>query len=287
MISVSPYHDAKTRTVTYLVADLDSKQCAIIDPVLDFDVTTGRVGMTHINNVLAQIDDEELELRFVLETHVHADHLTAASYVRENRNVPIVIGEGVSEVIKNWYEYFGFDSAILDAPDFDFLVNEQSTLRLGKESIKVIMTPGHTPSCVTYLIGDCAFVGDLMFAPQTGCGRCDFKGGSARTLFRSVKKLWDLDDDTRIYVGHDYPKVGQKVHHYATIKEHLKENVMVGQGISEDEFVKIREKRDAKLPPPKLLIPSLQVNLQAGRLGFSEKNGHEFLKIPLDLSDDT
>jgi glyoxylase-like metal-dependent hydrolase (beta-lactamase superfamily II) len=278
---ITAFFHEPTNTVSYLVADPASRAAAVIDPALDFDLASGEIGTASTDALLAVAARQDLEIRWVLETHVHADHLSGASVIKARTDAEIAIGEGISAVRVAFAGTFG-DSG---EGAFDRLLRDGDRLSLGELEIEVIATPGHTPACVTYRIGDAAFVGDTMFMPDYGTARTDFPGGDARQLFRSMKRILALPRETRLFMCHDYKAPSRDEFAWeTTVGEQIDRNVHVGGGVTEDAYVAMREARDATLPVPKLLYPSIQVNLRAGRLPQPEAGGQQFLKIPLSVS---
>ena len=278
------WFDEATNTVTYVVWDPATRHAAIIDPVLDYDHRSGRASHRAADTLLGFIADHELAVQWILETHAHADHLSAAPYLKEKTGAPVGIGEHITEVQRTFAPVFGLDDVSGDGREFDRLFRDGEMFPLGGLQVEVIHTPGHTPACVSYRIGDAVFVGDTLFMPDYGTARADFPGGDARRLYRSIQKLLALPDDTRLYLCHDYKAPGRD--HYAwetTVADEKSHNVHVGGGVDEDRFVAMREARDATLSAPTLLLPSLQVNIRAGRLPAPEDNGRRYLKIPLKL----
>jgi glyoxylase-like metal-dependent hydrolase (beta-lactamase superfamily II) len=279
--NITAFFHEPTNTVSYLVADPASRAAAVIDPALDFDLASGEIGTASTDALLAVAARQDLEIRWVLETHVHADHLSGASVIKARTDAEIAIGEGISAVRVAFAGTFG-DSG---EGAFDRLLRDGDRLSLGELEIEVIATPGHTPACVTYRIGDAAFVGDTMFMPDYGTARTDFPGGDARQLFRSMKRILALPRETRLFMCHDYKAPSRDEFAWeTTVGEQIDRNVHVGGGVTEDAYVAMREARDATLPVPKLLYPSIQVNLRAGRLPQPEAGGQQFLKIPLSVS---
>ena len=281
---IRSFFDEATNTVSYLVADPTTGAAAVIDPVLDFEPASGRISTASAEKLLAEAEKEGWCIRWVLETHAHADHLSAAAFIKEKTGALTAIGEGILEVQKVFGPLFHADDIEADGSDFDRLVADGERLELGTLDIEVIATPGHTPACVTYLIGDdAAFVGDTLFMPDYGTARTDFPGGDARQLYRSIRRLLSLPEDTRLYMCHDYKAPGRDSFAWeTTVGEERRSNPHVRDGISEDEFVAMREGRDAGLPVPKLLYPSIQVNIRAGRLPPAETNGRRYIRIPLE-----
>ncbi|MGD9814677.1 MAG: MBL fold metallo-hydrolase [Hyphomonadaceae bacterium] len=272
-----------TFTVSYLVWDPASKRAAIIDSVLDFDTKSGRTGTQSAEAILAAARAQGLTVDWLMETHAHADHLSAAPYLKRETNAPIVIGEHITAVQRVFKDVFNLDDVAADGAPFDRLVAEGDVLKLGELDIEVLHTPGHTPACVSYVIGDAVFVGDTMFMPDFGTARADFPGGDARTLYRSIRKLLALPPQTRVFLCHDYKAPGRDVFAWeTTVAEERARNVHVRDGVSEDAFVAMREARDKTLEMPALLLPSIQVNIRAGEFPPAEDNGVRYLKLPID-----
>ena len=274
--------DEATHTVSYVVWDPATCRAAIIDPVLDYDHRTGRVSHRSADDLLGFVADQGLSVDWVLETHAHADHLSAAPYLKEKTGAPIGIGARITEVQRTFAPVFGLDDVSGDGREFDRLFRDGETIALGGLQVEVMHTPGHTPACVSYRIGEAVFVGDTLFMPDYGTARADFPGGDARTLYRSIHRLLALPDATRLYLCHDYKAPGRD--HFAwesTVGEEKTRNIHVGGGVDETSFVAMREARDATLAAPVLLLPSLQVNIRAGRLPDPDRDGRRFLKIPL------
>ena len=279
---IQAFFDEPSNTVSYLIVDPSTRAAAVIDPVLDYNHRDGVVSTTSAKRILSEIKDAGLTLQWVLETHAHADHLSAAPFFRSTTGARIVIGEHITEVQRIFSKIFNLTDISCTGKEFDKLVRDGETFPLGNLHVSVMHTPGHTPACVTYRIGDTAFVGDTLFMPDYGTARADFPGGDARTLYRSIRALLALPPATRMFVCHDYKAPGRD--HYAwetTVANQLAHNTHVHEGISEDEFVRLREERDATLPAPELLLPAIQVNIRAGRLPQPEPNGVDYLKIPL------
>lgn len=283
MPEIKAFFDTATNTVTYLVWDGATRQAAIIDPVLDFDPAPARLSTKSADDVLAAAEAEGLNIVWALDTHAHADHLSAADYIRQKTGAKIGIGAHITEVQKTFRPMFGPTS---DAPDetvFDALFHEGDEIPLGNETIRVLHTPGHTAACLTYLIGDAAFVGDTVFMPDYGTARADFPGGDAHALYRSIRKLLALPPETRIFTGHDYLPKGRDTHAWeATVGEHRAANVHMHEGVSEEAFVAMRTARDQTLSAPRLILPSLQVNIRAGRLPPAESDGQTYLRLPVN-----
>ena len=274
--------DEATHTVSYVVWDPATRRAAIIDPVLDYDHRTGRVSHRSADDLLGFAAGQGLSVDWVLETHAHADHLSAAPYLKEKTGAPIGIGARITEVQRTFAPVFGLDDVSGDGREFDRLFRDGETITIGGLQVEVMHTPGHTPACVSYRIGEAVFVGDTLFMPDYGTARADFPGGDARTLYRSIHRLLALPDATRLYLCHDYKAPGRD--HFAwetTVGEEKTRNIHVGGCVDEASFVAMREARDATLAAPVLLLPSLQVNIRAGRLPDPDRDGRRFLRIPL------
>ena len=280
---VQPFYDPVSSTVSYVVHAGAGSACAVIDPVLDFDPRAGRTSRLQAERILDFIAAHSLVLAWILETHVHADHLTAACVLKSRAGGRVAIGAGVVAVQRVFGELFnvapGFPS---DGSQFDHLFIDDETFAIGDLASRVLATPGHTPDGVTYLVGDAAFVGDTMFMPDGGTARCDFPGGDARLLYRSLRRILDLPTATRLFVCHDYQPGGRPLAWETSVAEQRATNIHVRDGIDETAFVALRNERDAKLPPPALLLPAVQVNMRAGAVPPPEANGVSYLKIPID-----
>jgi glyoxylase-like metal-dependent hydrolase (beta-lactamase superfamily II) len=280
---VQGFFDPATFTVSYVVYDPATKRAVIIDPVLDFTPRNGRTSTASAAALLAYVAEQQLMLEYVLETHAHADHLSAAHYLHEKTGAPIVIGADIATVQSMFGPLFEADDVAPDGSAFDRLVTEGDNLPLGELSIEVLNTPGHTPACVTYMIGDAAFVGDTLFMPDYGTARTDFPGGSAVALYRSIRKILALPDETRIFVGHDYLPEGRTDYRWETsVAEQRCANVHAHDGVSETEFVAMRTARDKTLEAPLLILPSLQVNIRAGAMPPATAEGHVYLRLPVN-----
>src|SRR4051812_20624922 len=279
---ITAFFDEATNSVSYLVADPASGLAAVIDPVLDFDAASGRIATGSADKLLAAATDKELAIAWVLETHVHADHLSAASLIRERTGAKIGIGAGIGEVQQAFGPMLGVDD--LRPDDFDRRFEDSDAISLRELTIEVLATPGHTPACVTYRVGDAAFVGDTLFMPDYGTARCDFPGGNARQLFRSLHRILALPRETRLFMCHDYKAPGRDVFAWeTTVGEQLDHNAHVGGGVGEDAYVAMREARDATLKAPKLLYPAIQVNIRGGRLPPPDAAGRRNLILPITL----
>lgn len=281
---VQAFFDEPTNTVSYVVTDPVSKSCAIIDTVLVFDQASGRTSTAAADQILAYLKEHDLKVDWILETHVHADHLSAAPYIQQKVGGKIGIGAHIIDVQTIFGKIFNEGSEFQrDGSQFDRLFNDGDHFSVGTIDGLVMHTPGHTPACMTWLIGDAAFVGDTLFMPDYGTARCDFPGGDARILYQSIQKIFALPPETRLFLCHDYRPAGRD--HYAwetTVAEERAKNIHVRDGISEDEFVAMREARDKTLSMPKLILPSIQVNMRAGEMPKAEDNGTAYLKIPLN-----
>ena len=282
--NVTAFFDEPTFTVSYVVADPDTKACAVVDSVLDYDPASGRTNTGSADEIVAYIRDRGLTLEWILETHVHADHMSAAPYLQKTLGGKIAIGAEIRTVQTVFGKIFNEGTEFQrDGSQFDKLLVDGDTLRIGNMEAQAMHTPGHTPACMTYVVGDAAFVGDTMFMPDYGTARADFPGGDARTLFRSIKKVLSLPPETRLFMCHDYKAPGRDEYRWETsVAEERAHNIHVHDGISEDEFVAMREARDATLDMPRLILPSIQINMRAGQLPEPEDNGLRYIKIPLN-----
>ncbi|UFN49357.1 MBL fold metallo-hydrolase [Roseomonas sp. OT10] len=281
--AIRGFHDPASGTVTYLAWCPATKQAAIIDPVLDYDHRTGEAGTDSAAAVLGAARAEGLTVARILETHVHADHLTAAPWIKARTGARIGIGAHIRDVQRIFRPIFGLND-IPAGGDFDELYEDGDRFPLGKLTVEVLHVPGHTPACIAYRIGDTCFVGDTLFMPDAGTARADFPGGDARTLYRSIRRLLDLPPETRLFICHDYKAPGRDaVAWETTVAEERARNPHVRDGMTEEEYVALRQARDATLAPPVLLLPSIQVNMQAGRFPEAEANGVRYLRIPVTL----
>ena len=281
--SVTAFFDEATFTVTYVVADPDSAHAAIVDPVLDYDPASGRTSTASADKVAAFVRDNDLSIDWVLETHVHADHLSAAPYLREKLGGKVAIGKNVAAVQETFQGVFNIEDLATDGSQFDHLFEDGDEFSIGDMAGSIIGTPGHTPACITYVIGDAAFVGDTLFMPDFGTARTDVPGGDAGMLYDSIQRILALPGDTRLFMCHDYKAPGRDEFAWETsVAEQREVNVHINRNVSRDEFVAMREGRDAELGMPKLILPSIQVNVRAGQLPEAEANGVRYLKIPLD-----
>jgi glyoxylase-like metal-dependent hydrolase (beta-lactamase superfamily II) len=280
---VTAFFDEATNTVSYIVRDPGSNACAVIDSVLDFDYAAGRTATRSADKIISHIQDNGLQVEWIIETHVHADHLSAAPYIQQKLGGKLGIGSHITEVQDIFGKVFNAGTEFQrDGSQFDRLFNDGDTYNIGGLTAVTLDTPGHTPACMTHVIGDAAFVGDTLFMPDGGTARADFPGGDARALYRSIKKILALPPQTRLFMCHDYGPNGRDIKWETTVGEELEHNIHVHEGISEDEFVKMREERDATLDMPKLIIPSVQVNMRGGKMPEPEKGEKRYLKIPID-----
>jgi glyoxylase-like metal-dependent hydrolase (beta-lactamase superfamily II) len=283
-MQVKTFYDKRTSTLTYVVYDPHTTDALVIDPVQDFDAASGSLWRESVDEVIQYLNDNQLKLHWVLETHAHADHLSGAPLLKQAcPNVKVGIGANITAVQKVFKGIFNLPKDFkTDGSQFDKLLVEGEVLEAGTIKVETMYTPGHTPACATYRIDDALFTGDAIFMPDSGTGRCDFPGGSATDLYRSIRKIYAQPDDTRIFVGHDYQPGGREVKYQTTVGAQKQGNVALRADSSEAEFVAFREKRDATLPAPKLLFQSVQVNVDAGRLPQPERE-HAYLKIPLNV----
>lgn len=281
---VTGFFDEGTNTISYIVKDPTSKACALVDSVLDFDIASGRTSFEQADKLLAKVEEQELEVEWVLETHVHADHLSAAPYLRDKTGAKIGIGSNICDVQEIFGKIFNAGTEFqMDGSQFDQLFGEGDTFNIGALTGKVMHTPGHTPACMTYVIGNSAFVGDTLFMPDFGTARTDFPGGSAEQLYQSIWKILQLPDETRLFMCHDYKAPGRDEFAWeTTVAEQKEANIHVHEGVSIEEFVEFRTTRDAKLSMPKLIIPSVQVNMRAGEMPPPEDDGQTYLKVPIN-----
>jgi glyoxylase-like metal-dependent hydrolase (beta-lactamase superfamily II) len=280
---VESFYDPATSTFTYVVFDREGGHAAIIDPVLDFDPIGARTSTQSADRVLAFLTDRGLTADWILETHVHADHLSGAAYLRMKTGAKVAIGRGVAQLQERFAALFGLDGSVpTDGSQFDRLLDDEEAFEFGALLGRAMATPGHTEDSLTYVIGDAAFVGDTLFAPDTGTARTDFPGGDARTLYRSIQKLLSLPEQTRLFLCHDYPSTERAVRAETSIAEHKAANIHLQCGATEDDFVKMRTARDVTLAVPRLLLPSLQVNICAGNLPPPDSNGISYLRLPLN-----
>jgi glyoxylase-like metal-dependent hydrolase (beta-lactamase superfamily II) len=282
---IEAFFDLATYTYSYVVSDPSTRRCAIIDSVLDYDPAAGRTTTTSADRLIQYVKDHQLQVDWLLETHVHADHLSAAPYLKRSLGGQLAIGEHITTVQNTFGKLFNAGTAFAtDGRQFDRLLKDGDTFTVGNLTARAIHTPGHTPACMTYLIGDAGFVGDTLFMPDYGTARCDFPGGDAHTLYQSIRTLFSLPGETRLFMCHDYKAPGRdEFSNQTSVAEQRAHNVHVRDGIGEADFVAMRTARDATLGMPTLILPSVQVNMRAGQLPPAEDNGVRYLKIPLDV----
>ncbi len=280
---IKGFFDDQTSTISYVVHDNIEKKCAVIDSVLDFDYSSGDIDYVNADKIISYVDQNKLNVEWLIETHVHADHLSASPYIQKKLGGKIGISEKISDIQNIFGKTFNAGTEFQrDGSQFDKLFKDNDEYKIGNINCKVINTPGHTPACTAHVIGNSIFVGDTLFMPDLGSARADFPGGDARQLYRSIQKILSYPDETRIFVCHDYPPSSREVKWSTTVGEQKEKNVHVKTSILEDEFVKIREARDKTLNMPKLIIPSIQVNMRAGNLPPPEDNGSVYIKVPIN-----
>ncbi len=280
---IKAFFDEATFTITYVVSCPETRHCAVIDSVLDYDPKSGRTSTRSADDVVSYVKIENLTVDWLLETHAHADHLSAAPYLKRELGGQIAIGEHITMVQAVFKNLFNAEPEFAtDGSQFDHLLQGGETFEIGSLQARVLHTPGHTPACVTFLIGNAAFVGDTLFMPDYGTARCDFPGGDAHTLYQSIKEILSLPNDTRLFMCHDYPPEGRGPRWETTVSDQRESNIHIHDGASEDEFVAMRRARDKTLNMPVLILPSVQVNMRAGHFPPQEENGVSYLKIPLN-----
>jgi glyoxylase-like metal-dependent hydrolase (beta-lactamase superfamily II) len=280
---VIAFFEALTNTVSYVVKDPHSKSCAIIDSVLDMDYAAGRISYVSADEIIAFVNKHDLKVEWLIETHVHADHLSAAPYLQQKLGGKIGIGKNITIVQETFGKIFNEGTEFQrDGSQFDRLFDDGDSYAIGTVTVHTLLTPGHTPACMTHIVGDAAFVGDTLFMPDGGSARADFPGGDARVLYRSIKRVLSLPDQMRLFMCHDYGPNGRNIKWETTVGEQREHNIHAKDGISENAFVTMREARDLTLGMPKLIIPSLQVNMKAGELPKPDESGKRFLKVPLN-----
>ena len=282
---VKAFFDEATFTVSYVISDPESGASAIIDSVLDFDQASGRTSTDSADQLIKYIDGNKLKVAWILETHVHADHLSAASYLRSKLGGKTGVSESITKVQNTFKAVFNLGEEFTsDGAQFDQLMADGDLLELGSMNIRVMCTPGHTPSCLTFVAGDCAFIGDTMFMPDFGTARTDFPGGDATTLYQSIQNILALPAETRLFMCHDYKAPGRDEFAWeTTVTEQREDNIHIGGGTTEQEFVEFRSQRDKQLGMPKLILPSIQVNIRAGEMPPADDNGVVYLKLPVDV----
>jgi glyoxylase-like metal-dependent hydrolase (beta-lactamase superfamily II) len=282
-INIQHFFDQGTSTLTYIVHDPATLDAVVIDPVWDFDPASGKLATKSLESVLNYLREHKLKPHFVLETHAHADHLSSSQlYKKTFPDIKVAINEKITVVQKSFQNIFNMQDLNVEGRDFDLLLKDGQELSAGSLKVKIMATPGHTPACTSFLIEDALFSGDLLFMPDSGCGRCDFPAASALAMYESVtKKVYTLPDQTRIFVGHDYQPQGRELRFQTSVLEQKNNNIQIKSTTSKEEFIEFRTKRDATLSAPKLILPSIQVNIRAGRLPAPESNGISYLKTPL------
>lgn len=280
--TVKAFFDPQTWTYTYVVYESKGSACIVIDSVLNYDPKSGRTKTESADEVIAFIKENRLQLEWILETHAHADHLTAAPYIQEKLGGKIAIGDHITTVQGVFKGVFNLDDIAVDGSQFDALIKEGEPIAFGNLSFKALYVPGHTPACMAYEIGDSIFVGDTLFMPDVGTARCDFPGGSASNLYRSIQSILKYPPSTKLYMCHDYPPNGRPLEYQSTVADQKKSNIHVHDGVTEEQFVAMRNKRDSGLEMPVLILPSIQVNIRAGHMPRPEGNGTAYLKIPLN-----
>lgn len=283
MPHIQSFYEPTTSTFTYVAFDRDGGHAAIIDPVLEFDPASARTSTDAVERVLAFLAQRRLKAEWILETHAHADHLTGAAYLKDRSGAKVAIGRGIVRVQERFRALFGLGESLpADGSQFDRLLDDNDVLECGDLRIRVLATPGHTDDSLTYVVGDAAFIGDTLFAPDTGTARTDFPGGDAHKLYRSVQKLFALPEQTRLFLCHDYPSGERDVRAETSLSEQKAHNIHLNRETSEEAFVKMRTARDATLPVPRLILPSLQVNIRAGNLPPPDSNGIRYMRMPLN-----
>ena len=284
MAEIKAFYDETTGTVSYIVSDPTTHEAAFIDPILDFDAPAACLQTTSVDAMLTYADEHRLKIVWSLETHIHADHLSASDYVREKTGAKIGIGELVSEIQTGFGKFFNLDAKDIEGGLFDALFTDGDTFQIGELDVRVLHTPGHTPACVTYLVdASAAFVGDTLFMPDYGSARADFPGGDAKVLYESIRKILSLPSQTQVFVAHDYLSSDRPDPAWvSTVEEQARENIHANRNIDERQFVDLRVNRDAELKAPKLILPSLQVNIRAGQLPIAEADGTHYLKLPIN-----
>jgi len=281
---VKAFFDPQTNTISYVVRDPNGHAAAIIDSVLDFDHASGTTQTGSADKIIAYVKEQALDIQWLLESHVHADHLSAAPYIQDQLGGRIGIGNNITLVQDTFGKVFNEGTEFQrDGSQFDQLFDHGDVFHIGQMRVDILHTPGHTPACLTYVIEDAAFVGDTLFMPDFGTARCDFPGGSSQTLYESIQKILALPDETKIFVGHDYKAPGRDEYSWeTTVGEQRKKNVHIGGDVKAEAFVKLRDERDAKLAMPKLIVPSLQINMRAGNMPPPDEHGDVFLKLPIN-----
>ncbi len=279
---IQAFFDSATCTISYLVTDPETRCTAIIDPVLDFDQASGRTSTTSAEKLVTAINNQQLDVKWILETHCHADHLSSAQWLNDNYQAPVCIGKQITEVQDVFNDLFNLQENGGIAEDFSQLLDDGDRLPLGNLEIEVMHTPGHTPACVSYKIADCIFIGDTLFMPDYGSARCDFPGGDAAALYESIQRILSFADETRLFMCHDYMPNGRETLWETTVADQKANNIHANATISKQSFIQTRTDRDKSLSAPKLILPSIQVNIRAGKMPVAEANGVTYLKLPLN-----
>lgn len=279
-MKIEHFFDPDTSTFTYIVIDEQSKHCAVIDPVLDINMASGQTSHQSVDKLIDYINSNQLKLEWILETHAHADHISGAFTLKQKIGGKIAIGERILQVQEFWQAFYGM-TLPQQQKMFDHLFRDGEVFQIGELNVRVMATPGHTPACVCYQIEDSVFVGDTVFMPALGTARADFPGGSAEQLYQSIQKIFSLPDATKVYVGHDYPKDGEDALCQTTVSEQKSKNIMINQKITKEEYIAKRQARDKSLAVPRLLLPAIQVNIQAGKF-IKDETGQDFIKIPVN-----
>lgn len=282
LMEIKGFFDSHTNTVSYVLSDVKNAQCAVIDSVLDFDYTSGKIEYNNVDIIISYITENNLTVQWLIETHVHADHLSAAPYIQKQLGGKIAISKEIIKVQEIFGKIFNAGTEFeRDGSQFDLLLGDNDSYQIGNLKVTAIHTPGHTPACMAHIVGDAVFVGDTLFMPDGGTARADFPGGDAHMLYKSIQRILTLPDDTRLFVCHDYMPNGRAVAWQTTVAEQKLRNIHVGGNVTEADFVKLREERDKTLSSPKLIMPSIQVNMRAGNMPPPEDNGSTYIKVPL------
>ena len=282
LMEIEGFFDPQTNTISYVLIDLETTNCAVIDSVLDFDYSSGKIEHINADNIISFIIKNNLTLQWLVETHVHADHLSAAPYIQKQLGGKIAISKEIIKIQQIFGKIFNAGTEFeRDGSQFDLLLADNDSYQIGNLKVTAIHTPGHTPACMAHIVSDAVFVGDTLFMPDGGTARADFPGGDARILYKSIQKILSMPDETRLFVCHDYLPNGRPVSWQTTVAQQKLKNIHVGGSIKEADFVKLREDRDAKLTMPKLMMPSIQINMRAGNTPPPEENGSTYIKVPL------
>ncbi len=282
-MNIKSFFDHNTSSFTYVVNDKISKECVIIDPVLEYDIFSGKITTKAADKLILYINENNLKVKWILETHIHADHITAAGYIKKKTGTKIGIGKGIIDALQYWVPLFNISKTTpQDGSQFDHLFQDKEIFNIGNLQIQVLFTPGHTPVCVSYVIGDSIFVGDTLFMPSLGTARADFPGGDAKTLYQSIRKILSFPNETNLYMSHDYPQEGEFPREKTTVKEEKEQNILINEEITLDEYIEKREARDATLSIPRLLFPSIQINIRAGEINSKEENDISYIKVPIN-----